>query len=219
MVISMRASAIICLTPSFSASSCPKAFLRCARSTMAASACSATPRDLMQWWIRPGPRRPCAISKPRPSPRTTAEAGTRTSSKMISAWSPVWPKTFSPRRTFTPGVSFGISIIVCCLWIGPVKLVFPNTTSSLHSGRMAPEAHHLCPLTMYSSPSRSMRQDMFVASLEATPGSVMQKAERISPSRSGFSHCSFCSGLPNFSITSMLPVSGAEQFMARLAMP
>ena len=40
----------------------------------------------------------------------------------------------------------------------------------------------------------------------------MAKAERILPSSSGFSHFSFCSGVPTRSSTSMLPVSGAEQF-------
>jgi hypothetical protein len=29
----------------------------------------------MQWWMRPGPRRPCAISKPRPSPSSRFAAG------------------------------------------------------------------------------------------------------------------------------------------------
>ena len=42
-------------------------------------------------------------------------------------------------------------------------------------------------------------------------GSVMAKAERISPLRRGSSHCSFCSGVPTRSSTSMLPVSGAAQ--------
>jgi hypothetical protein len=36
------------------------------------------PIDLMAWWIRPGPRRPWIISKPRPGPRTMWSAGTRT---------------------------------------------------------------------------------------------------------------------------------------------
>ena len=39
----------------------------------------------------------------------------------------------------------------------------------------------------------------------------MPKHERISPSSSGVSHRSFCSGVPTRSSTSMLPVSGAEQ--------
>ena len=52
---------------------------------------------------------------------------------------------------------------------------------------------------------------MLVASDEATFGSVMRKAERILPSRSGSHHCLMCSGEPYFSSVSMLPVSGAEQ--------
>ena len=53
---------------------------------------------------------------------------------------------------------------------------------------------------------------MFLASEDARPGSVMPKQERISPLSSGFNHFSFCAGVPTFSSTSMLPVSGAEQF-------
>ena len=53
---------------------------------------------------------------------------------------------------------------------------------------------------------------MFFASLDARFGSVMPKHERISPFSSGFSHFSFCSGVPTRSSTSMLPVSGALQF-------
>mmetsp|Transcript_102204 Transcript_102204/g.264297 ORF Transcript_102204/g.264297 Transcript_102204/m.264297 type:complete len:307 (-) Transcript_102204:120-1040(-) len=215
----MRASAMVCFTPSFSARIWPKAFRRCARSTIDASACSATPIDRMQWWMRPGPRRACAISKPRPSPSSMLVFGTRTLSKMISAWSCSSPKTASGRRIFTPGASRGTRIMDCCECRGPVKLVLPRSTKTLHSGRMAPLIHHLWPLTTYSSPSASMRVEMFVASLEATPGSVIANAERISPFSSGSSHCFFCSGEPNLSITSMLPVSGAEQFMARLATP
>ena len=33
----------------------------------------------MQWWRRPGPNRPCAISNPRPSPSSMLLTGTRTS--------------------------------------------------------------------------------------------------------------------------------------------
>mmetsp|Transcript_89875 Transcript_89875/g.257465 ORF Transcript_89875/g.257465 Transcript_89875/m.257465 type:complete len:280 (-) Transcript_89875:16-855(-) len=143
--------------------------------------------------------------------------GTLTLSKMISAWSCSSPKTASGRKMFTPGASRGTRIIDCCWCRGPEKLVLPSSTKTLHSGRMAPEIHHLWPLTTYSSPSRSMRVEMFVASLLATPGSVMAKAERISPLSRGSSHCFFCSGVPNRSITSMLPVSGAEQFIAKFA--
>ncbi len=37
------------------------------------------PMARMQWCSRPGPSRPCAISKPRPSPSSMLAAGTRTS--------------------------------------------------------------------------------------------------------------------------------------------
>ena len=59
-----------------------------------------------------------------------------------------------------------------------------------------------------------MRISMFVASEEATSGSVMANAERISPSSSGRSQRSLCSSVPNSVRTSMFPVSGAEQLHA-----
>ena len=55
---------------------------------------------------------------------------------------------------------------------------------------------------------------MFVASELATHGSVIAKHERISPSSSGTSHSSCCSVVPNSARISMLPVSGAAQFVA-----
>jgi len=55
---------------------------------------------------------------------------------------------------------------------------------------------------------------MLVASEEATSGSVIANAERISPASSGSSHCFFCCSSPNWYSTSMLPVSGAAQFSA-----
>ncbi len=71
------------------------------------------------------------------------------------------------------------------------------------------------PLITYSSPSRRIDSWMLVASEEATSGSVMAKAERILPSSSGTSHSLLLLGpMPNSARTSMLPVSGAEQFMA-----
>src|SRR4051794_23373377 len=59
-----------------------------------------------------------------------------------------------------------------------------------------------------------MRVAMFVASEEATSGSVIENADRIRPSSSGSSQRAFCSGVPNSESSSMLPVSGAEQFSA-----
>ena len=54
-----------------------------------------------------------------------------------------------------------------------------------------------------------MRISMFVASEDATAGSVIAKADRMVPSRSGSSHRSRCSGVAKSSRVSMLPVSGA----------
>jgi hypothetical protein len=56
-----------------------------------------------------------------------------------------------------------------------------------------------------------MLVSMLVASDDATAGSVIRNAERISPFISGFSHWRFCSLVPYRMNTSMLPVSGAEQ--------
>ena len=55
---------------------------------------------------------------------------------------------------------------------------------------------------------------MFVASEDATAGSVIENAERVVPSSSGISHRSFCSSVPNSERSSMFPVSGAEQLIA-----
>ena len=49
----------------------------------------------MQWWMRPGPSRACAIAKPPPSSPRRYSAGTRTSSKSVSQCPPPasWPNT------------------------------------------------------------------------------------------------------------------------------
>src|ERR1041384_4388440 len=56
--------------------------------------------------MRPGPRRSCEISKPRPSPSRMFSLGTRTFSNLMcmwprGAWS--WPNTHIGPRIFTPG--------------------------------------------------------------------------------------------------------------------
>ena len=80
-----------------------------------------------------------------------------------------------------------------------------------------PVLHHLRPFTTTSSPSSVAVACMFVASEEATSGSVMQNAERISPASSGLSQRARCSREPKCSSTSMLPVSGALQLNTSLA--
>ena len=56
-----------------------------------------------------------------------------------------------------------------------------------HSARGACVAHHLCPSITHSSPSRTIDERMFVASEEATSGSVIANDDRISPASSGSS--------------------------------
>ena len=55
---------------------------------------------------------------------------------------------------------------------------------------------------------------MFVASLLATHGSVIAKQDRISPSSSGAQPLLLLQRRPELARISMLPVSGAEQFVA-----
>ncbi len=119
-----------------------------------------------------------------------------------------------PRSTLTPGVSRGTRIIDCWRCRSASGSVLPITMKISAAGLIAPVIHHLRPLTTYSSPSRRIVVEMFVASEEATSGSVIAKADRISPASSGVSQRSFCSSLPNSESTSMLPVSGAAQLNA-----
>ena len=104
--------------------------------------------------------------------------------------------------------------MLCWRWRGPSVVVLPITIMIRALGWNAFDVHHLRPLSTYSSPSRSIERLMFVASELATSGSVIPNEERISPSSSGRSQRSFCSGVPNWCSTSMFPVSGAEQLQA-----
>src|SRR3954451_17156739 len=106
----------------------------------------------------------------------------------------------------------------CCRWTDSFTSVLPITIMILQRGSLMPVVHHLRPLMTYSSPSRTIDVEMFVASDDATSGSVMANADLISPSSSGCSHCDFCSGVPNMCSTSMLPVLGASQLIASGAM-
>ena len=74
--------------------------------------------------------------------------------------------------------------------------VLPIAIRIRQFGCSAPVVHHLRPLSTYSSPSRSIRIAMLVASELATSGSVIAKPERISPSSSGRSQRSCCSAVP-----------------------
>ncbi len=95
-----------------------------------------------------------------------------------------------------PGVSAGTSTMLCCEWRAASGSVFPMVMKTAQRGSAAPEIHHLRPLMTYSSPWRSMRVAMLVASLEATSGSVIAKAERIWPSSSGLSQRALLASSP-----------------------
>src|SRR3954466_3211378 len=119
-----------------------------------------------------------------------------------------------PRLTCMPGVSRGTRTIDCCLCEEASGSVFPITMKILQLGFIAPEANHFRPLITYSEPSLTIDSEMFVASEDATSGSVIANADRIFPLINGSSHSLRCHSLPNMERTSMLPVSGAAQFVA-----
>mmetsp|Transcript_55179 Transcript_55179/g.175543 ORF Transcript_55179/g.175543 Transcript_55179/m.175543 type:complete len:237 (-) Transcript_55179:408-1118(-) len=170
-----------------------------ARAAISSIARSADPRRRMQWCSLPGPRRPWAISKPRPSPQITAEAGTCTLVNSTSAcpWgASSYPNTGSARTTCTPGASMGTRTIDCCMCAGAEGAVFPMKMATLQRGSIAPLVHHLRPVIRYPPGAGSMRLWIFVASLDAPAGSVIAKQLRISPRRSGSSHLRFCSEVP-----------------------
>src|SRR5580704_18326309 len=83
--------------------------------------------------------------------------------------------------------------------------------STLHRGERAPELNHFRPFKTYSSPSRSTESWILVASDEAESGSVIEKALRMSPSRSGTNHVALISSDAYWFRISMFPVSGALQ--------
>src|SRR5260370_19287367 len=87
----------------------------------------------------------------------------------------------------------------------------------LHRGSPALDDHTFRRLITYSSPLRTMLALIFVASEEATSGSVIAKHDRISPASRGFNHFSFCPGVPYRASTSIFPVSGAEQLKTSAA--
>mmetsp|Transcript_61699 Transcript_61699/g.198800 ORF Transcript_61699/g.198800 Transcript_61699/m.198800 type:complete len:300 (+) Transcript_61699:258-1157(+) len=223
--ISARERATSATMVSNSASFLPKAVRPSTRRHMAASARSAVPSSRMQWWILPGPSLACAISKPLPSPARMLAKGTLTSSKSISKWpfgASSSPNTCIGRTSVMPGVSMGTSTTEAVLWrpaSDPAAAVRPMKMQILQWRLPAPVIHHLRPLMTYSplASSRAMEALMFVASLEATPGSVMAKQERMRPSSRGLSQRSFCSAVPKRASVSMFPVSGEAQFVASAA--
>ena len=140
--MSIRALEMISRLPPSCTRGLPKASRVRPRVTIRSSAFSAWPMARMQWWIRPGPRRSWLISKPRPSPSSMFDAGTRTLSKMMCMWpcgASGFPKTCMGPTMFTPGASVGTRI---CDWRrlgGPSGLVCTMVIMILQRGSPAPE--------------------------------------------------------------------------------
>ena len=86
-----------------------------------------------------------------------------------------------------PARRAGTRIMLWRRWRSASGSVTPMTISRSQRDDIAPEVNHLRPLMTYSSPSRVMRVAMFVASDEATSGSVIENADRVRPSSSGSS--------------------------------
>src|SRR5216684_1413800 len=84
-------SAIQSWTTPCSARVLPKAVRLAALVHISSRARSAAPISRMQWWMRPGPSRACAIANPSPSPEIMFSSGTLTLSKTTSAWPPCGP--------------------------------------------------------------------------------------------------------------------------------
>ena len=129
------------------------------------------------------------------------------------------PKTVIILKISTPGVSIGTKICDCLWCFGLSGFETPMKIIILHLGSPAPEVHHFSPLMTYSSPSSTIELEMLVASEEATFGSVIPKADLISPASRGSNHSFFCSSVPYLSRTSIFPVSGAEQLKTSEAIP
>ena len=111
----------------------------------------------------------------------------------------------------TPGVSTGTMIIDdpeygCTSGLVTAITIRKSATDPL-------DVNHLCPLMTHSSPSRTADVFNSVGSDPAVSGSVIEKADRRSPSKSGCNHCERCDASPLISIptasNSALPESGA----------
>src|SRR5882762_7430553 len=102
-------------------------------------------------------------------------------------------------------------IIECCLCRSASGSDLHITIATSQSGFPGPEMNHLRPLTTQTSPSAFARVEIFVASEDATSGSVIAKQDLIRPSSSGFSHRSCCPRVPNAARMPIFPVSGELQ--------
>ena len=110
--ISAAVSKIITATCCFSPSVVPNATRELARSHIRSNARCAWPSQRMQWKMRPGPSRCCAIRNPCPRGPSRFARGTRTLSYSTSQWPLNIPITGVSRTMLYPGVSVGTTIML-----------------------------------------------------------------------------------------------------------
>ncbi len=138
-----------------------------------------------------------ATFHPSPTPPSTCEPGTSTSSKNTSA-NPVSPSSCAMGRTVTPGLSMGTRKYVRPRWrwaSGSVR------NSPKIQWAKAPREHHVfCPLSTHASPSpvdRTVaRLRMAARSLPAS-GSDHPWHQTSAPEAMAGRYRAFCCGVPN----------------------
>ena len=179
----MRASAMRSRLPPRLTSGLPNATRSLARTHASSSASSARPISRMQWWMRPGPRRAWAIANAWPGPPMMALAGRRTSLKddfavaagrVVKAHRREHPLDRHARRV-QRDEHHRVLVVAVGVRVGEAHEDEHLAVGVTDAGAppLAAVEHHLVAV------ERAVAC-MLVASEEATSGSVMQKAERIS---------------------------------------
>ena len=169
----------------------------------------------MQWWIRPGPSRPCAISKPRPGPGDDAlgrQAHVLEEDLGVAVrFAEVSEHRQHPQDLHTRAVHrdehHRVALVAVGLGIGdthedqePAPWIAGTAGPPLLSVEHDLVAVHLAP-----SPSCWWRR------WRPPPARSSRSRNGSRRPSSGTSHCSFCRSEPYFTSTSALPVSGAAQ--------
>ena len=95
------------------------------------------------------------------------------------------------RREIVKTIALRLHREVMCVCVC-VYVISKLEYRTLHLGSIAPDIHHFLPDKITSSPSACTVAAIFVASEEATAGSVMAKQDRIVPcviGRKSVNHC------------------------------
>jgi hypothetical protein len=182
-------------------------------------ASSHWPMVRMQWCTRPGPRRACAMAKPSPqSPSKVGRARAHPATGFRNALRRVVVHHGDVAHDLHAGGVQGTStmlwLVVGRLGIG--RLSSPSalrhmTISNRQCGCAAPVMNHLRPLITNCVTTRRTVVCRLVGSLEATSGSDIAKAERMSPRAAAAAATAPLRMVAKRCSSSMLPVSGALQ--------